>query len=324
MRAFRLLLLFVAASLVISEPAEARDIATFSIVARDPQTQELGVAVASRFFSVGSVVPYAQAGVGAIATQANANVTFGPRGLELLARKATAQQTLEILLRGDSGNGVGARQVGIVAADGSSVTHTGPNCNAWAGGRSGPNYAVQGNILAGEEVVKAMEKAFLETRGTLARRMYAALVAGDAAGGDSRGKQSAALVVVKEGAGFNGGSDRAIDIRVDDHAEPFRELGRLLDYAEMNYAWNQSWTAFTQKRYAEALALHERAVPLAPENPELLYDLAVIRLAAGKPAEALVALEKALRLNPKLKKQAAVDKDLDALRGDAAFQALIK
>jgi uncharacterized Ntn-hydrolase superfamily protein len=302
----------------------ARDVATFSIVARDPATQELGVAVASRFFSVGSAVPYAQAGAGAVATQANANVTFGPRGLELLARKATAQETVDILLRNDAGNGVGGRQIGIVAADGSSATHTGPNANAWAGGRNGPNYAVQGNILAGEPVVRAMEKAFLETKGTLARRMYVALVAGDAAGGDSRGKQSASLLVVREGAGFNGGSDRAIDIRVDDHAEPFRELGRLLDYAEMNYAWNRSWTAFTQKRYADALALHEQAVLLAPENPELIYDLAVIRLAAGLRAEALTALAKALRLNPNLKKQAAVDKDLESLRDDPAFQAMLR
>jgi uncharacterized Ntn-hydrolase superfamily protein len=183
---------------------------------------------------------------------------------------------------------------------------------------------VQGNILAGEPVVAAMEKAFLETKGTLARRMYVALVAGDAAGGDSRGRQSASLLVVKAGAGFNGGSDRAIDIRVDDHVEPFRELGRLLDYAEMNYAWNRAWTAFTHKQYAEALVAQEHAATLAPENPELLYDLAVIRLAAGKRAEALPALEKALRLNPKLKKQASVDKDLDALRNDAAFEAMIK
>jgi uncharacterized Ntn-hydrolase superfamily protein len=318
------LLLLLTVLLLASVAAEARNVATFSIVARDPETQEIGVAVASRFFSVGSVVPWAQAGAGAVATQANANVAFGPRGLELLARHASAEETLKILLRGDSGTGAGGRQLGIVAADGSSATYTGPDCNAWAGGRHGPNYAVQGNILAGEPVVVAMEKAFLETSGTLARRMYAALVAGDAAGGDSRGKQSAVLIVTKEGAGFNGGSDRAIDIRVDDHPEPFHELGRLLDYAEMNYAWNQGWTAFTHQHFAEALVAQERAALLAPENPELLYDLAVIRLAAGKRAESLAALEKALKLNPKLKKQAGVDHDLDALRGDPAFQAMSK
>lgn len=297
-------------------------VATFSIVARDPQTGELGIAVASRFFSVGSVVPYAKAGVGAVATQANANVTYGPRGLELLERGANADEALKVLLRTDSDPS--ARQIGIVGSDGSSISYTGPKCNSWAGGRSGPNYAVQGNILAGEQVVVALEKTFLETKGSLAQRMYAALLAGDAAGGDSRGRQSAAMIVVKEGAGYNGGNDRAIDIRVDDHPDPFKELGRLLSYAEMNYAWNEGWTAFTHKRFAEALAAQERAVKLAPVNPEVLYDLAVIRLAAGHRDESLQALQKALTLNPKLKKQASVDHDLDALRADPAFQKLMQ
>jgi len=296
--------------------------ATFSIVARDPKTGEIGVAVASRFFSVGSVVPYADAKAGAVATQANANVTYGPRGLELLARGASADEALKILLHNDATPA--ARQVGIVAADGSSATYSGPECTAWAGGRHGENYAVQGNILAGEAVVVAMEKAFLDTKGTLARRMFAALSAGDAAGGDSRGRQSAVLIVVKEGAGFNGLSDRAIDIRVDDHPDPFRELGRLLDIAEMNYAWNIAWTAFTHKRFPEALEAQERAATIAPENAEVLYDLAVIRLANGKKNESLQALEKALRLNPRLKTQASRDKDLDALRDDPAFRKLIQ
>ncbi|MGZ8811763.1 MAG: DUF1028 domain-containing protein [Thermoanaerobaculia bacterium] len=317
MRATRFALAFLLASRI----ASARDVATFSIAARDPQTGEMGVAVASRFFSVGSVVPYAKAGVGAIATQANANVTWGPHGLELLERGATADEVLKVLLRTDSDPS--ARQAGIVGADGSSVSYTGPKCNSWAGGRNGPNYAVQGNILTGEPVVIALEKTFLETKGTLAQRMYAALLAGDAAGGDSRGRQSAALIVVKEGAGFNGGNDRAIDIRVDDHADPFKELGRLLNYAEMNYAWNEAWTAFTHKRYAEALIAQERTVKLAPENPEVLYDLAVIRLAAGKREQSLQALQKALTLNPKLKKQASIDHDLDAVRNDPAFQKIV-
>lgn len=296
--------------------------ATFSIVARDPQTGELGVAVASRFFSVGSVVPYASSSAGAVATQANANVTYGPRGLELLARGATAEEVLKVLLRGDAN--ASSRQVGLVGRDGTSISYTGPDCIAWAGGRSGPNYAVQGNILTGEAVVIAMEKAFLETKGTLARRMWAAMVAGDAAGGDSRGRQSASLLVVKEAAGYNGGNDRAIDIRVDDHTDPFQELGRLLDYAEMNYAWNEGWTAFTQKRFAEALVAQERAAILGAAVPEVIYDLAVIRLAAGKRAEAFEALERAVKMNPKLKTQAQRDKDLDALREDARFRKLIE
>jgi uncharacterized Ntn-hydrolase superfamily protein len=302
--------------------ALAAVVATFSIVARDPATNELGVAVASRFFAVGGVVPFAAAGVGAVATQANANMSFGPRALELLERGVKPEEAMRVLLRDDPN--AKQRQVGVVGADGTSITYTGSETNAWAGGRNGPNYAVQGNILAAEAVVVAMEKAFLDTRGTLARRMYAALSAGEAAGGDSRGKQSAALLVVKERAGYNGGSDRAIDIRVDDSPEPFIELGRLLNMGEMNYAWNEGWTAFTEKRYAEALVAQERAVALQPELPELVYDLAVIRLAAGKRTEALQALEKALRLNPKLKKQASADRDLDSLRTDEQFRKLIQ
>jgi uncharacterized Ntn-hydrolase superfamily protein len=314
--------LAVAAFFLLAAVAEARNVSTFSIVARDPQTGELGVAVASRFFSVGSVVPYLDSSAGAVATQANANVTYGPRGLQLMAQGVKADEALRVLLRGDEN--AKSRQVGLVGRDGSSVSYTGESCIPWAGGRSGPNYAVQGNILTGENVVLAMEKAFLETRGTLAHRIYTALLAGDAAGGDSRGKQSASLIIVKEGAGYGGGNDRAIDIRVDDHAEPFIELGRLLKYAEMNYSWNQGWTAFTQKRFAAALEAQERAAQLGADVPEVIYDLAVIRLAAGKRAEALVALADALRKNPKLKVQASKDEDLASLRGDPAFQRLIQ
>lgn len=300
----------------------SHDTATFSIVARDPAAGEIGVAVASRFFAVGTVVPWAKAGVGAVATQSFANTSFGWRGLELLEKGLTPDEALKVLLRGD--DNPAQRQLGMVAADGQSATYTGKGCLAWAGGRNGPNYAVQGNILTGEEVVMAMEKAFLETEGSLAERLYAALAAGDQQGGDSRGKQSAALIVVKEGAGYGGYTDRAIDIRVDDHPQPFKELDRLLQYARMNYAWNEGWTHFTRKRYAQALAPIEQAARLAPENPELLYDLAVIRLAAGQPEEALISLEKALKLNPKLKNQARTDTDLSALRPLPQFQRLIQ
>ena len=297
-------------------------IATFSIVACDPEAGELGVAVASRFFAVGSVVPWAKAEVGAVATQSFANTSFGWRGLELLEKGAEPEEVVNILLRSDEDPG--KRQLGIVAADGSSATYTGEACIAWAGGRHGPNYAVQGNILVGEAVVAAMEQTFLKTQGTLAERMYAALLAGDKEGGDSRGKQSAALLVVKKGAGYGGYTDRAIDIRVDDHAEPFKELNRLLNYAQMNYAWNEGWTLFSNKKYQEALPPMERTARLAPDNAEVLYDLAVIRLAAGKPSQALEALDKALKLNPKLKKQAAEDSDLEGLRDKAEFKELIQ
>jgi len=313
-----LFLLFISLSPAFSD----QPVSTFSIVASDPAVGELGVAVASRFFSVGSVVPYAKAGVGAVATQSFANSSFGPRGLELLERGATPEEAVTILLRDDEDPN--RRQMGLVSSKGLSATYSGKDCIAWAGGRSGPNYAVQGNILAGEAVVMAMEEGFLKTKGTLADRLYAALMAGDSKGGDSRGKQSAALLVVKEGAGYGGYNDRAIDIRVDDHQEPFIELGRLLKYAQMNYAWNEGWTLFTKKKYTEALPHQERAASMAPDNPEVLYDLAVIRLAAGKKAEALQALKKALELNPKLKIQAQRDQDLKGLASEPEFEKLIR
>ncbi|MEJ2536902.1 MAG: DUF1028 domain-containing protein, partial [Calditrichia bacterium] len=243
-------------------------VSTFSIVARDSAAGELGVAVASRFFAVGNVVPWATAEVGAIATQSFANTSFGWRGLDLLDMGLTPDEVMKVLLRDD--DNPTQRQVGIVSADGSSATYTGENCIAWAGGRNGPNYAIQGNILTGEDVVVAMEKSFLESenKGTLADRLYHALLAGNEKGGDSRGKQSAALLVVKENAGYGGYTDRAIDIRVDDHPQPFMELGRLLNIAQMNYAWNEGWTLFTEKEYQAALPYMERAVTLAPDMAE--------------------------------------------------------
>jgi uncharacterized Ntn-hydrolase superfamily protein len=307
------LALLAAAPVLAAPPGPS----TFSIVAADPEAGEVGVAVASRFFAVGSVVPWAQAGVGAVATQSNANTTFGPRGLELLARGATARETIDVLLRADTGPE--GRQVGVVAADGGSATHTGPRCTAWAGGRSGPGYAVQGNILAGEPVVVALERRFLETKGRpLAERLLEALLAGDAAGGDARGRQSAALLVARERGGYNGFTDRAVDVRVDDHPDPMGEIARLTRLALVNDAWNRGWTAFTGKRYPEALRWQRQTTELAEKTPsmlpEVLYDLAVILQANGVSDEAWTVLQRALSLNPKLRQQAVKDDDLAALR----------
>ncbi len=293
--------------------AEPPPVATFSIAAADPDAGEVGVAVASRFFAVGTVVPWARAGVGAVATQAYANTSFGPRGLELLGLGLAPKEALDVLLRPDEGRD--RRQVGIVSASGASTTYSGPGCNAWAGGRSGPGYAVQGNILAGEAVVAAMEKAFLEGVGKpLAERLLAALIAGDAAGGDARGRQSAALVVARERGGYGGFTDRAIDVRVDDSTDPFGELKRLTGLAVVNDEWNRGWTAFTEKRFPEALSWQEKAARRAEGYPamlpEVLYDLAVIRHANGDEEGSRAALKRAIELNPNLASQAAVDADL--------------
>lgn len=314
-------IIFLHASL-FTQTSENNEIATFSIVARDSTTGELGVAVASRFFAVGAVVPWAKAGVGAVATQSFANTTFGWRGLELLEKGATPEEVVQILIRED--DNPKRRQFGIVSSDGKSATYTGTDCLPWAGGRNGKDYAIQGNILTGENVVTAMEETFLTTKGTLADRLYASLLEGDKQGGDARGKQSASLLVVREKAGYGGYTDRAIDIRVDDHIEPFVELGRLLNFAQMNYAWNDGWTLFTQKKFKEALSPMEHAARIAPDNPEVLYDLAVIRLAAGQKDDALKAIEKAFTLNPKLKKQASVDNDLKELHKNTKFKRLIE
>jgi len=200
---------------------------TYSIVARDLQKGEWGVAVQSKFLAVGAVVPWAKAGVGAIATQAWANTSYGACGLELLASGLSARETLDRLIQGDIGHA--DRQVGIVDADGAPFTFTGTGCFPWAGGVIGEHYACQGNILVGEETVLAMAHTFEASEGLLCDRLLAALSAGQAAGGDSRGQQSAALLVVKQKGGYGGFNDRFIDLRVDDHISPINELKRLLE-----------------------------------------------------------------------------------------------
>ena len=199
---------------------------TFSIVARDPEAGELGIAVQSKFLAVGAVVPWAQAGVGAIATQAWANTTYGPGGLDLLASGLSAKETIARLTGADDGRA--SRQVGIVAMHGEPATFTGDECFPWAGGHVGEHYTCQGNILVGEETVLSMARTFEQTTGHLCDRLMAALAAGQAAGGDSRGQESAALLVVRERGGYSGFNDRFIDLRVDDHPQPIEELQRIL------------------------------------------------------------------------------------------------
>jgi uncharacterized Ntn-hydrolase superfamily protein len=206
---------------------------TFSIVARSADGQSWGVAVASKFLAVGSVVPAAVAGIGAIATQADANVAYKALALSHLDEGATAGVALMRLLEEDDGRD--DRQVGIVDVDGNAATHTGSGCLDWAGGVEDANVAIQGNVLAGPEVVEAMKAAWDASADEpdLARRLLRALQSGDAAGGDRRGRESAALLVVREGAGYAGGDDVAVDLRVDDHTHPCVELERLLDLNDL-------------------------------------------------------------------------------------------
>ena len=206
---------------------------TFSIVARDPATGDLGVAVASKFLAVGSVVPLARAGVGAIATQALANVAFGPDGLAALAGGDAAESVLSALTDADEGRA--DRQVGVVDAAGRASTFTGTGCLPWAGGRTGDGVAVQGNILTGPEVVEAVLDVYSGSAAPFPDRLLEALLAGDRAGGDARGRQSAALLVVRDGAGYGGANDRWLDLRVDDHPDPVPELQRVLGVWRLLY-----------------------------------------------------------------------------------------
>jgi uncharacterized Ntn-hydrolase superfamily protein len=204
-----------------------RPATTFSIVARDPETGDLGIAVQSKYFAVGAVVPWLAGGVGAIASQAWANTDFGPDGLALLNGGLSAAEALEELLAGDEGRE--KRQVGIVDADGNVANFTGAECLDWAGEADGEGYTVQGNLLASSKVVAAMASAYEASSRPFPERLLAALRAGQEAGGDVRGQQSAALIVARDGEGKAGFNDRIVDLRVDDHPLPIGELTRLLE-----------------------------------------------------------------------------------------------
>ena len=206
---------------------------TYSIVARDPETGDLGVAVQSKFLAVGAVVPWARAGVGAIATQSFANVAYGPDGLALLADGHPADDVLQRLVAADDQRE--HRQVGVVDARGRAATHTGNDCFAWAGGRTGENFAAQGNILADAAVVDGLADTFLAGGQPFPELLVACLAAAEAAGGDRRGSESAALLIVRDGGGFGGGNDRWVDLRVDQHDDPVGELGRVLAFQRLYY-----------------------------------------------------------------------------------------
>ena len=224
---------------------------TFSIVAADTQTGDWGIAVASKFPCVGAVVPWARAGVGAVATQSWANTSFGPDGLGMMGDGIDAQAALNQLLAADEGRE--DRQAGFVDGSGRAATFTGSKCMDWAGGLTGDGFAAQGNILAGEAVVSELARAYIQTEGDLCDRLLAALAAGDAAGGDKRGRQSAAMLVVRAGGGYEGRNDRYIDLRVDEHADPVNELLRIFQ------VWDDTMLV--------------RNDPLLASDPDLVTDL---------------------------------------------------
>jgi uncharacterized Ntn-hydrolase superfamily protein len=294
------------------------DRSTFSIVAADPETGEVGCAVQSRYFSVGLVVPWARAGVGAVATQAAGVAVYGARALAELERGASPGEAIGRVLAGDPGRET--RQLGVVAADGSAAAYTGAECLDWAGHRTGAGYAVQGNILAGEPVVEEMGRAFEQAEGALAGRLVAALEAGQAAGGDRRGQQSAAVVVERTGAATETreGIGRICDLRVEDHRQPIAELRRLVGIWEGWEALRRSTGAYERGDFAGAADMLLEAVTARPDDGALVYNLACCEALAGRHERALEHLRRAFGLDSSYRELAAGDADLDPIREQLA------
>lgn len=308
---------------------------TFSIAAVDSASGEAGVAVASRVLAVGYIVPWSKASAGAVATQALANAGFGPLGIQLLESGMGAEEVLDSLRASDPD--ISQRQLGVVDLRGGSASYTGSETLEWAGGVTGPGYAIQGNILVGPEVVEAMERAYLESEGPLARRLIAALRAGDDAGGDSRGRQSAAILVTRPDGGYQASSDRLVDIRVADHVDPVGELSRIYGLWEPTFMmqvyleaggqpeteWalaimeeylaeeqdpqrragmlnNFAWTLATGEPGHEEMALELalQAIELAPDDPNIMDTLATCHFINGNREQAIAWEERALEMDP--------------------------
>jgi uncharacterized Ntn-hydrolase superfamily protein len=271
---------------------------TFSIVAFDPETKDLGVGVQSRYFSVGSAVPWAEAGIGAVATQSFVNLTYGPKGLALLGQGIAVDEILEKLTKEDPGRDF--RQIGIIDAKGNAASYTGRSCLDWAGSRTGKGFTVQGNILTGKEVVDQMAEMFESTKGALPDKIMAALKGAEAAGGDARGRQSSALLVVRKNCKGEG-VHRLIDLRVEDHRDPIGELQRLLTMHRIYRLIDEGEEFMAREMNEDALRIIEEAIILDPKSDDAYIDLGMINLKRGRKEEAIVALKKALELNPKMK-----------------------
>lgn len=279
--------------IVFAGACGAENVSTFSIVAYDAAAGQWGVAVASRYFSVGSVVPWAEAGVGAIATQANVNVGYGPTGIELLKQGLSAKEVLKRLLEEDTFEGKDGRQVAIIDSKGNVAAFTGPNAPNWAGDRQGRNWSAQGNILVGPQVPDSMGKAFEATEGELAEKLWAALKAGDDAGGDSRGRQSASMLIVQKGGGRNINNDRYLYLNVDDAPNPFPELRRLLDINLGLLYQEKVGKLIGAKDMKGARNAAEKVARYQPQNVQAQITLGVLDYAEGDRTGAMVALRKA-------------------------------
>src|SRR6056297_3087048 len=296
----KLLFVLMLISLVFADQFEKRPVNTYSIVAYDPATGQLGVAVQSHWFAVGQLVPWAKAGVGAVATQSFVKVEYGPEGLKMMEKGKTANEALDVLLQKDEGREV--RQVAMIDTKGNIATHTGRPCVQMAGHYTGDNYSVLANMMENKTVWPAMAKAYENTSGDLANRMMAALEAAQAEGGDIRGKQSAAMLIVSGEPTGKPWQDKIVDLRVDDHPEPLKQLKRLIRINRAYQHANQGDKYLERDQIAKALEEYKKAEEYYPENPELPYWTAITLAGEGKLEKALPIFKNVFAKNPKLKK----------------------
>lgn len=321
--------LIILAVLGIAAALAQENVSTFSIVAYDPVNADWGVAVASRYFSVGSVVPWAEAGVGACATQANVNVGYGPKAIDLLKRGLGAKEVIDRLLAEDVFPGKDGRQVAVVDSKGRIASYTAPNAPKWAGDRQGKTpagqvWSAQGNILVGPQVPESMGKAFAATEGELSERLWAALKAGDDAGGDSRGRQSASMLVVRKQGGRNINNDRYVYINVDDAPNPFPELRRLLDINLGLLYQEKLGRLLGAGETADAVVAALRVNHYMPQNAQPYLSLGLLSYIAGDKPAALDALKQARQLSgsnfrDRLEAAAGRREDFKAILNDQEF-----
>lgn len=289
----------------------ANDMGTFSLIVRDPSTGEMGLGVQSKAFAAGNRVVTARGGFAVIAHQAVSNPMFGAVGMALLEAGMTPQEALDFMVKGD--NGARRRQIAILDFQGRSAAWTGPGADDWKGHKCTELYCVEGNTLAGPQVLDAMEKSISTSKGPLAYRLLDALDAAQAAGGDWRGVQGAHIVIVKPNAGPSGYSDRAIDLRVDDSREPLKELRRLLNYDTANKLIAEANVNLSSGRTDAALELVKRASTTAPDNDNAWVALARVQVVMGAKADAVESLKKAAAINPANKINMPKDKQFEEL-----------
>jgi len=295
---------------------------TFSIIARDPATGELGMAVQSKTLAVGSRTITIKGGVAVIAHQSSSNPMYGALGMELLAAGMSPQQALDMMLRGDEGRD--SRQVAILDVTGRSAAFTGTGASDWKGHRCGTNYCAQGNILVGPDVVDALARTFESSTGALAERLVAAMDAGQSAGGDQRGTQSAALVVAKPLAGAAGFGDRVVDLRVDDSRAPLTELRRLLNMFQARGLVSEAYARLRERSIDAASAAALAARQKSPEYDEAWVAWAATELGAGRTSTALDGVRKAIELNPANARQLPLNRNFEGLWSNPEFRRLVR